>query len=72
MKNTDKADKYAVDYQFTHREKLVAQIVDKLCPIIVEDGHHVGPELFKKLTLRLTELIPYPSDWKAHFNKKNL
>ncbi len=52
-------------YKYTEREKRVALIVDQLCPIIVEDGHYVGPELFKKLTLRLTELIPYPSDWKS-------
>lgn len=45
------------DFNFTPKEKEAAGIIDLLCPLIVADGHYVGPELFKRLTLRLAELI---------------
>jgi hypothetical protein len=44
-------------FNFTPKEKEAASIVDLLCPLIVADGHYVGPELFKRLTLRLAELL---------------
>ncbi len=43
---------------YTHKEKRAAVIVDQLCPIITDETKaHVGPRLFKKLTVRVTELL---------------
>jgi hypothetical protein len=48
--------------KYTPKEKEAASIIDLLCPLIVADGHYVGPELFKRLTLRLAELLPNSPD----------
>ncbi len=43
---------------YTRKEKLAASIVDQLCPIIADETKaHIGPSLFNKLTVRLTELL---------------
>ncbi len=46
------------EFNFTPHEKECAQIVDQLTPILAESGLHVGPHLFKALTLRLAEFLP--------------
>jgi hypothetical protein len=50
------------DYNYTPHEKECASIIDQLCPVFTEaTGTHVGPDLFKCLTLRLAELTAlYP------------
>ncbi len=44
--------------KYTAKEKRAAQIVDQLCPVIADETKsHVSPTLFKRLTVRLTELL---------------
>ena len=45
------------DYQYTPHEKQCAFIVDQLAPVMMADGVRVGPDLFRRMTLRLAELL---------------
>ncbi len=45
---------------YTDTQKRAAAIIDQLGPVFMADHpkHYISPELFKKLTLRLAELLP--------------
>ncbi len=47
------------EYQYSDKEKLAASIIDQLGPVFMNENpkHYIGPDLFKKLTLRLSELL---------------